>query len=216
VTLLALSNASVHSQYSTCLADEEALGIRVSSALTLAADRSLGGVSLAGEEATMTARHEVAEELGLTMALEGIDTTDQQGRRLSEPLLRCVVCTGYNRCVVDLFCYTMNTATERVAWQVEEVAWGSFVPYSIVEAAADGSITRLAATNDWPGRQPPIQSQRQGDPPPDEDGLAGRSRLEDLGFRTCWTAGLGSMATSDPYVGYRDRAALVASADDTC
>lgn len=133
-------------------------------------DMFVGGVSLAGEEALMTARREVAEELGLTAALEGtVETTGDPCQKLSDRLLRCVVCTEYNRCVVDLFCYTMDTSTERVTWQEEEVAWGSFVPYSIVEAAADLSIMRLAdaatATNGWPGRHPPIQSPRQGDAP---------------------------------------------------
>ena len=129
-------------------------------------DMFVGGVSLAGEDATVTARREVAEELGLVGALEGIQES-KTCSQLSDRLLRCVVSTGYNRCVVDLFCYTMDTANEHVMWQKEEVVWGSFVPYCIVEAAADRSIMRLAATNDWPGLYPPIQSPRQGDSPAD-------------------------------------------------
>ena len=57
---------------------------------------------------------------------------------------------------------------ELVSWQEDEVAWGSFVPYNVVEVAADRSIARLVATNDWPGRHPPFQSHRRGDAPEDE------------------------------------------------
>lgn len=114
-------------------------------------DMFVGGVSLAGEDPAVTARREVAEELGLT-----------KGTLTDKPLLRCVVCTAYNRVVVDVFCYTMEMANERVQWQEEEVAWGSFVPYDIIEAAADRSIQRLAERNEWPSRYPPIQSRRKG------------------------------------------------------
>lgn len=127
-------------------------------------DMFVGGVSLAGEEATLTARREVAEELGLTAAMIGI-AEEQACIQLSDRLLRCLVCTGYNRCVVDLYSYTMDTAIEVVTLQEEEVAWGAFVPYSIVNNAADRSIGRLAASNDWPGRHPPFQSLRELDLP---------------------------------------------------
>lgn len=120
-------------------------------------DMFVGGVSLAREDAAVTARREVAEELGLVAALDGIDE-GQACRQLSECLLRCVVCTGYNRCVVDLFSYTMDTSKENVVWQAEEVAWGSFVPYDILEAAADESIQRIvAAPGGWPGRYPTVR-----------------------------------------------------------
>jgi hypothetical protein len=62
---------------------------------------------------------------------------------LTQRLFQCIVCTSYNRCVVDVFGYTINTATDSIVWQKEEVAWGAFVPYNVVEAAAQISIHRL-------------------------------------------------------------------------
>jgi 8-oxo-dGTP pyrophosphatase MutT (NUDIX family) len=115
-------------------------------------DMFVGGISLADELVSATALREVSEELGL----------GGHPAQLSGPIVRCVVCTSYNRCVVDLFCYSMNEEIECVTWQEEEVAWGSFVPYEVVEAAADRSILRLAEKNQWPGRIPPIQSERRG------------------------------------------------------
>jgi 8-oxo-dGTP pyrophosphatase MutT (NUDIX family) len=115
-------------------------------------DMFVGGVSLAGEDGATTALREVAEELGLS----------GNSQQLSEPLLTCVVCTAYNRCVVTLFAYTMDQAAESIRWQAEEVAWGSFVPYEVVEAAADRSIMRWVDQDKWPGRVPPIQSPRHG------------------------------------------------------
>jgi 8-oxo-dGTP pyrophosphatase MutT (NUDIX family) len=112
-------------------------------------DMFVGGVSLAGEDPSTTARREVAEELGLVAALETKES-------LSPCLLTCIVCTGYNRCVVDLFCYTMNTHTEQIRWQPEEVAWGSFVPYDVVQDSACRSISRLVQLNQWPGQHPPL------------------------------------------------------------
>jgi 8-oxo-dGTP pyrophosphatase MutT (NUDIX family) len=115
-------------------------------------DMFVGGLSLADELGSNTALREVSEELGL----------GSHPAQLSGPILRCVVCTSYNRCVVDLFCYAVNEENESVRWQEEEVAWGSFVPYEVVEAAADRSILRWAEKNQWPGRTPPIQSKRTG------------------------------------------------------
>lgn len=115
-------------------------------------DMFVGGVSLAGEDGATTALREVAEELGLS----------GNPRQLTGPLLTCVVCTTYNRCVVALFSYAMDQAAESIRWQEEEVAWGSFVPYEVVEASADRSIVRLVEQNKWPGRIPPIQSPRHG------------------------------------------------------
>ena len=115
-------------------------------------DMFVGGVSLAGEDASTTALREVAEELGL----------DGNQDQLSPPLLTCVVCTAYNRCVVVLFGYTMDLSKETVSWQEEEVAWGSFVPYPVVEAAADKSIQRLVDSQTWPSQLPAVQSPRHG------------------------------------------------------
>jgi 8-oxo-dGTP pyrophosphatase MutT (NUDIX family) len=109
-------------------------------------DMFVGGISLVGEDPKDTARREIAEELGLKAAFEKYDS------KLSDCLIRCVVCTAYNRCVVDVFGYVVDTNTERIVWQEEEVAWGAFVPYDIVIVAADHSIRRLIATNKWPGR----------------------------------------------------------------
>jgi 8-oxo-dGTP pyrophosphatase MutT (NUDIX family) len=114
-------------------------------------DMFVGGVSLAGEAAELTARREVAEELGLPRALD-------ESVALTGPLLDCIICTSYNRCLVSLFSYTMDSKLESVSWQEEEVAWGDFVPYNIVAVAADLSIQRLAEMQDWPGTYPPIQS----------------------------------------------------------
>lgn len=105
-------------------------------------DMFVGGISQANEDPKETAEREVAEELGLTRASE----------QLSDCLGTCVVCTYYNRCVVDLFSYTMITDTEQISWQEEEVAWGAFVPYDVVQASANLSIQRLVDRNEWPGR----------------------------------------------------------------
>lgn len=121
-------------------------------------DMFVGGVSLADEDAAITARREVEEELGLSCS----------DHLNPERLLQCVVCTAYNRCVVDLFVYAMNTKEESIAWQDEEVAWGSFVPYKTIEAAADRSIQRLAERGEWPGKNPPVQSARMGKLDPDD------------------------------------------------
>mmetsp|Transcript_3677 Transcript_3677/g.9202 ORF Transcript_3677/g.9202 Transcript_3677/m.9202 type:complete len:474 (+) Transcript_3677:2-1423(+) len=111
-------------------------------------DMFVGGVSLAKEPSRLTAEREVAEELGLSRG----------STQLSDRLWRCIVCTAYNRCVVDFFSYTMLTNKEAISWQEEEVAWGSFVPYSVVEASGDMSIQRLTDRKEWPGRYPPVQA----------------------------------------------------------
>ena len=118
-------------------------------------DMFVGGVSVAEEDAHLTARREVAEELGLSMALSEKNT-------MSDPILDCAVCTSYNRCLVTLFHYTFNSKRENVSWQEEEVAWGDFVSYPVIAAAADRSIQRLAKDRSWPGSYPPIQSAWNG------------------------------------------------------
>jgi isopentenyldiphosphate isomerase len=120
-------------------------------------DMFVGGVSTTGEDLRTTACREVAEELGLV----------EQSHMSADPILSCVVCTAYNRCVVALYCYRMDTSSEQVSWQEEEVAWGEFVPYAIVQAAADRSIQRFQAKGEWPGSEPPIQSTSQGAAPAD-------------------------------------------------
>jgi isopentenyldiphosphate isomerase len=120
-------------------------------------DMFVGGVSTAGEDSRTTACREVAEELGLV----------EQSHLSAEPILSCVVCTAYNRCLVTLYCYRMDTSREKVSWQEEEVAWGEFVPYAIVQAAADRSIQRFQAKGEWPGSDPAIQSASQGAAPDD-------------------------------------------------
>jgi 8-oxo-dGTP pyrophosphatase MutT (NUDIX family) len=134
-------------------------------------DMFVGGVSLAEEVAELTARREVAEELGLSRALEEdaeSSTTGGTGR-LSQPLLNCVVCTAYNRCLVTLFSYVCHSNEEPITWQEEEVAWGGFLPYPVIAAAADRSIQRLVTRGTWPGAYPPIQSQWKGSLPPEYD-----------------------------------------------
>jgi len=123
-------------------------------------DMFVGGVATAWEDSPTTALREVAEELGLTQH-------EHLSPLLDAPISKncVVVCTAYNRCVVTLFAYQMDTQRESVSWQDEEVAWGAFVPYAIVRAAADRSILRLRARGEWPGSEPPVQSASQGAAP---------------------------------------------------
>lgn len=121
-------------------------------------DMFVGGVATAGEDLRTTACREVAEELGLL---------EQSHLSTEDPILSCVVCTAYNRCFVTLYCYRMDTGREQVSWQEEEVAWGEFVSYAIVQAAADRSIKRFQAKGEWPGSEPPMQSASQGAAPAD-------------------------------------------------
>ena len=107
-------------------------------------DMFVGGVSLANEDPRVTAEREVAEELGLM----------QGAQQLSECMGTCTICTAYNRCVVNVFSRTMITDVERPSWQAEEVAWGSFVPYEVVQASASLSVQRLVQRNEWPGQFP--------------------------------------------------------------
>jgi 8-oxo-dGTP pyrophosphatase MutT (NUDIX family) len=126
-------------------------------------DMFVGGVSLANEDAVVTAQREVAEELGLSRALL-YSTADASNLKMSNnklmgPILRCIVCTAYNRCVVQLFSYrTDPDEIKDIKHQEEEVQWGSFIPYKDICYAADQSIIRLYNNNQWPGTIPPIQS----------------------------------------------------------
>ncbi|CAB9517603.1 Uncharacterized Nudix hydrolase [Seminavis robusta] len=126
-------------------------------------DMFVGGVSLSGEEARLTAAREVAEELGLSRALK------ENQQNLSGPLFQCVVCTAYNRCVVTVFQYTMDPSVETISWQEEEVSWGDFVRYDTAEAAADLSIKRLVGKQEWPGLLPAVQSKWKGNKPPEAE-----------------------------------------------
>ncbi|KAL3759109.1 hypothetical protein ACHAWU_008718 [Discostella pseudostelligera] len=126
-------------------------------------DMFVGGVSCHGEDSRLTAAREVAEELGLRRALDIMLDSKQQPQDLeeevkdklvnplSEPLFQCTVCTSYNRCVVFVFTYTACDG-ERITWQDEEVAWGDYVPYSVVEQSAASSIDRLVESGVWPGK----------------------------------------------------------------
>eukprot|EP00986_Skeletonema_menzelii_P020424 scaffold31141_cov154-Skeletonema_menzelii.AAC.3 len=117
-------------------------------------DMFVGGVSTSGEDSTWTAAREVAEELGLKRALkvleEGGDSTSLDNP-LSDELFQCTICTSYNRCVVSMFAYTCDTSSETIEWQEEEVAWGGWVPYDVVEVAGELSIDRLKERGVWPG-----------------------------------------------------------------
>ncbi|GKZ00935.1 hypothetical protein MPSEU_001045000 [Mayamaea pseudoterrestris] len=121
-------------------------------------DMFVGGISLAGEDDHTTALREVQEELGLS-----------QGR-LSDPLLTCTVCTDYNRCFVTLFAYHINPGEESIRWQEEEVAWGQFCSYPIIQTAADASIKRLIERRAWPGRYSALHS-TTSIPDPDKAGV---------------------------------------------
>jgi 8-oxo-dGTP pyrophosphatase MutT (NUDIX family) len=108
----------------------------------------VGGVSCHGEDSRLTAAREVAEELGLTRALNSI-LGSKLDNPLSEELFQCTICTSYNRCVVSVFTYTTCNG-EIITWQDEEVSWGDYVPYAVVEQAATSSIHRLVESGAWP------------------------------------------------------------------
>ena len=114
-------------------------------------DMSVGGASLAGEDSKLTAQWEIAEELGLSKAMLTSLTTFSNGK----PFLTGLICTAYNRCLVDLFQYVMYTSNK-------QVAWGDFVNYSVIMASADLSMQRAVSEGTWPGPYPPIQSELQG------------------------------------------------------
>lgn len=114
-------------------------------------DMFVGGVSTAGEEPRLTAAREVAEELGLTRALRTQLRDIEDDAALSDPLFSCIVCTAYNRCVVTVFTYKYVSGKEIIKWQEEEVAWGEFVPYDIVNKAASLSKQRIKNNGNWPG-----------------------------------------------------------------
>ncbi|KAL9179282.1 hypothetical protein ACHAXT_008572 [Thalassiosira profunda] len=116
-------------------------------------DMFVGGVSTSGEPSRLTAAREVAEELGLTRALNIMhgEGDGSESNPLSEKLFQCTVCTSYNRCVVSLFTYKCDAAQEDISWQEEEVAWGEYMPYPVVEMAGDLSIDRLVKEGAWPG-----------------------------------------------------------------
>ena len=40
---------------------------------------------------------------------------------------------------------------EDITFQEEEVDWGKYIPYDIVELAAEASINRLVKQGSWPG-----------------------------------------------------------------
>ncbi len=104
-------------------------------------DMFVGGVATAGESLKLTAKREVGEELNLT-----------RPGSLSDPLFRCTICTSYNRCVVTVYTYNFDSSSEEVSWQEEEVQWGDFVEYDIVERSSALSIGRLLEANAWPGK----------------------------------------------------------------
>ncbi|KAL3823282.1 hypothetical protein ACHAXA_003430 [Cyclostephanos tholiformis] len=140
-------------------------------------DMFVGGLSCRGESSRSTAAREVAEELGLRRGLDFVVDGDDGGERgqsssmigggrrvddvdpLSDELFKCVVRTSYNRCVVSVFAYHVamtndddgdGVEEEAVSWQDEEVAWGDYVPYDIVEMAANASMKRLVERGAWP------------------------------------------------------------------
>ena len=120
-------------------------------------DMFVGGVSSSGEDSQLTAAREVAEELGLTRALDILEDKDhllttKASNPLSDMLFQCTICTSYNRCVVSMFTYTCDTSIESITWQEEEVQWGDFIDYDIIETAAALSFDRLVKQNAWSGR----------------------------------------------------------------
>ncbi|EJK50018.1 hypothetical protein THAOC_31056 [Thalassiosira oceanica] len=116
-------------------------------------DMFVGGVSASFERSRLTAAREVAEELGMKRALNLMEEGLDDESPLSQELFQCTIATSYNRCVVSFFTYTCDTSVESLAWQEEEVQWGQFVPYDIVEESADLSIERLVNDGAWPGEK---------------------------------------------------------------
>lgn len=126
-------------------------------------DMFVGGVSCRDECAELTAARELAEELGLRGALNYYEKKEVVGGEsnensssskqnpLSSELFRCTIGTAYNRCVVSVFAYQCLTNVESIQWQKEEVQWGEFVPYDVVEVAAALSVDRLKASGTWHG-----------------------------------------------------------------
>jgi 8-oxo-dGTP pyrophosphatase MutT (NUDIX family) len=110
-------------------------------------DMFVGGVSLPMESPRTTAIREISEELSLHRGSIALSTL---------PWFTCVVCTNYNRCVVSVFAYQVDAALESVRLQDDEISWGSFVPYSVVEGAAEKSIQRLVNNDEWPGNKSQI------------------------------------------------------------
>lgn len=102
-------------------------------------DMFVGGVATSGENLEVTAAREIGEELGLTRP------------SLSEALFKCTVCTSYNRCVVTVYTYRVDSNIDDIQWQEEEVQWGGYVPYDVVVKSAALSIERLIDGNEWPG-----------------------------------------------------------------
>lgn len=102
-------------------------------------DMFVGGVATSGENLEVTAAREIGEELGLTRP------------SLSEVLFKCTVCTSYNRCVVTVYTYRVDSNTDDIKWQEEEVQWGGYVPYDVVVKSAALSVERLIDGNEWPG-----------------------------------------------------------------
>ena len=137
-------------------------------------DMFVGGVSGSFECSRLTAAREVSgrcgcglrtskqftnlrrmmtEELGMKRALDLMEEGKDTESPLSQELFQCTIATSYNRCVVSFYTYTCDTSVETLAWQEEEVQWGQFVPYDIVEESADLSIERLVNDGAWPGEK---------------------------------------------------------------
>ena len=116
-------------------------------------DMFVGGVSASFEPSRLTAAREVAEELGMKRALTLMEEGMDDESPLSQELFQCTIATSYNRCVVSFYTYTCDTSVETLAWQEEEVQWGNFLPYDIVEESADLSIERLVNEGTWPGER---------------------------------------------------------------
>ena len=107
----------------------------------------VGGVSSAKEDPRTTAARELSEELGLSRALS-------EPTALSRALFDCTICTSYNRCIVTVYCFQFDSSLDTISMQEEEVAWGSFVPYSVIETSAKQCIQRMFSAGSWPGEHP--------------------------------------------------------------
>ena len=51
---------------------------------------------------------------------------------------------------MTVYTYTFDETLDVIQWQEEEVSWGDFVPYDVVQRAGALLIGRLPESGDWP------------------------------------------------------------------
>ena len=112
-------------------------------------DMFVGGVCTIRESVQTTATRELEEELNLKHCQEF----------LSPPLFTCLISTTYNRCVVTVFTYSYHSKYDTIQWQPEEVDWGDFIPYSVVQQSATLSMERMKLLETTTGARKTIEEE---------------------------------------------------------